>query len=323
MSSPDPETLRVVFFGTADFAVPALERLTAGPGVEVLSVVTQPDRPKGRGHKTAAPPVKTAAERLGLPVLQPTRLRSGRLAEALGLMAPDFFVVAAYGRILPREMLRIPRVAPVNIHGSLLPRYRGAAPIQRALMDGCVETGVTTMVMTEELDAGDILQTATYRIRDDDDAGSVTSALADMGAALILETLQRMAAGQQPRTPQDHAQATYAPPITQDDCILRWGEPAERVCHRIRAMSPRPGATTEHAGRRLKVLRARPVPSETAAAPGEIIAVTRDGVLVQAGCGAVGLETVHPEGRRPMPAADWARGARVVPGTRFATIPSP
>jgi len=310
--------MRVLFFGTSDFAVPSLERLAESPRHGVIAVVTQPDRPHGRGLRLQQSPVKRAALARGLPVLQPRRVRSPRFLEKARELRPDALALAAFGQIIPQELLDLPPFGPVNLHASLLPAYRGAAPIQHALLNGDTVTGVTTMWMDATLDTGDILLARQVPIEPEDDAGTLTEKLGRLGADLLLETLDLLEEGRCPRTPQDHSRATSAPAIGQDDARIRWEEPPRRIVGRVRAMAPRPGAFVSLGGRRVKVWRASepqglPAPGE----PGTVAAVTREGVVVAAEGGAVVLEEVQPESGRRMPAADWARGARLAPGTRF------
>jgi len=257
------------------------------------------------------------AVRFGLPVIQPERIRTPELADVIAELAPDFLVVAAYGRILPAQLLALPRIAPVNVHGSLLPRYRGAAPIQRALLDGVTETGVTTIWMNERMDEGDILLQDSIVVMECHNAGRLTEALAGMGADLAVRTLLGLADGEVHRTPQNHALATYAPPITAEDTFIRWDEAAVRCYNRVRAMAPRPGATTWFRQKRIKVLEAVIDDDGSDGMPGAVIRVSHTAVVVSTGKGALRLVSVQPEGLRVMPAVAWARGARLSAGERF------
>ncbi|HLV80921.1 MAG TPA: methionyl-tRNA formyltransferase, partial [Chthonomonadaceae bacterium] len=267
---------RVVFFGTAEFAVPSLEALLEA-GHDVLAVVTQPDKPQGRGRQLAASPVKKAAEAHGLPLLQPRRVRSDAFLEKMRALAPDALALAAFGQIIPQALLDLPPLGPINVHGSLLPKYRGAAPIQRALMAGETVTGITTMWMDATLDTGDILLAGSLPIAPDDTAGTLTSKMAELGARLLVETLDGLAAGTLARKPQDHSQATFAPAITPEDGLLRWEEPAEAVRNRIRGVSPRPGAFTAMKGRRVKVWAAEvAAPASEAVAPGTVLEIRKN-----------------------------------------------
>jgi len=317
--------LRVVFFGTAEFAVPSLEALLHA-GHDVLAVVTQPDKPQGRGRQLAASPVKKAVEARGLPLLQPRRVRSEMFLEKMRALAPDALALAAFGQIIPQALLDLPPLGPINVHGSLLPKYRGAAPIQRAIMAGEIVTGITTMWMDATLDTGDILLAASLPIAPDDTAGTLTPKLADLGARLLVETLAGLAAGTLPRRPQDHSQATFAPAITPEDGILRWEETAEAIRNRIRGVSPRPGAFAAIKGKRVKIWSAEiAAPSSGAVAPGTVqeISKTPAGVRVAAGDGTTLLLTeAQPENGRRMSAADWARGLRLAPGDSFTPFES-
>lgn len=308
--------MRVLFFGTAEFAVPSLEALLADRRFEILAVVTQPDKPQGRGQRMVFSPVKQAALQAGLMVLQPRRVRSADFLEQARSLQPDVLALAAFGQIIPQSLLDLPPLGPINLHGSLLPAYRGAAPIQHAILNGETTTGVTTMWMEATLDTGDMLLQREVSIEPGDTTGTLTPKLAAVGAQLLTETLLLLERGTCPRTPQDHARATYAPAITPDDTRVRWGESAERVCNRIRALSPRPGVFATFRGRGVKLWQAQVEP-EHAGEPGRVLAVTRDGVTVGTGDGAVTLQEVQPESGRRMAAADWARGARVRAGDLF------
>jgi methionyl-tRNA formyltransferase len=321
MSTSDPHAVRVVFFGTADFAVPSLQALVNHNGTDVVLVVTQPDRPSGRGRQLSESPVKSTATAAGLPVLQPMRLRSRALLHDLAALKAHFFIVAAYGRILPEALLAVPSAGCINVHGSLLPAYRGAAPIQRALMDGCEVTGVTTIAMSPELDAGDILMAAPVRVGPDDNAATLGHRLADTGARLLLATIAGVLDGSVIGMPQDPTLATYAPPITPEDTYMDWSAPSERLRNLIRAMAPRPGAVTWHRGKRLKVLRAATADLSKAGTPGTVVEVGTAHVVVAAGKGALALQEVQPEGRRAMSAGDWARGVRLSLGEAFDSPP--
>jgi methionyl-tRNA formyltransferase len=309
--------MRVLFFGTADFAVPSLEALVSSGKHETLAVVTQPDKPSGRGMQLSTSPVKAAALRLGLPVIQPRRVRHESFIETARDLKPDVLAVAAFGQIIPQALLDLPPLGPVNVHGSLLPAYRGAAPIHHAILDGETETGITTMWMDATLDTGDMLLKRVVPIEDDDTTGTLTPNMAAAGADLLIETLDLLGAGRCPRTPQDDSQATYAPPITPEDSVVRWDETAARSRNRIRAMSPRPGAFATFRGRRIKLWAATVHAGEGES--GIVRAVTKLGVEVGTGEGTLLLTNVQPENSRRMSAADWARGARIAPGDRFDT----
>jgi methionyl-tRNA formyltransferase len=308
--------MRVLFFGTAEFAVPSLEALLDDRRFEILAVVTQPDKPQGRGQRMVFSPVKRAALQAGLNVLQPRRVRSAAFLEQARSLQPDVLALAAFGQIIPQPLLDLPPLGPINVHGSLLPAYRGAAPIQHALLNGETTTGVTTMWMEAALDTGDILLQREIPIEPDDTTGTLTPKLAAIGAQLLVETLILRERGACPRVPQDHSRATYAPAVTPDDSRIRWEESAQRICNRIRALSPRPGVFAAFRGKGIKLWRVQ-VESETTGEPGQVVAVTRDGVTVGTGGGVVTLREVQPESGRRMAASDWARGARVSVGDRL------
>ncbi len=310
------EPLRLVFMGTPQFAVPSLERLANGPH-EVLAVVTQPDRPAGRGQKLRESAVKGVAKARGIQVLQPPSARSGELADHLRSLAPDVAVVVAYGRILPTDVISIPRLGCINAHASLLPRHRGAAPIQHALIAGDSTTGVTIMRINERMDTGDVLLTQSVAIATDDDAASLAEKLSHIAADLLAATLDRLAAGPVEKTPQDSTAATYAPPISRDEGALDWTLPAEQLERRIRAFRPEPGAFTLHDGLRLKLLKAVVVAPLREAAPGSVALGSDGSVCVACGQGALLLEEVRPEGGRAMAASDYFRGKGATRGRRL------
>jgi methionyl-tRNA formyltransferase len=312
--------VRVVFFGTPEFAVPTLEALLASRH-RVEAVVTQPDRPRGRGQKLAAPPVKQLAARQGLPVLQPERLRDEAFLEQMRRLAPDLGVVAAYGKILPVTLLAIPARGMLNVHASILPRWRGASPVQHAVMAGDAETGVTIMRVVEALDAGAMLARASRPIGPEETAGEVEAALASMGGALLARTLDALEKGPVPEEPQDEALATYAPRLTRQDGAIDWGQPAGTLHDRIRGLHPWPGAFTFLGGQRLLVRAARvaqPGDVETGAFPGTVVHAGGDRLVVAAGEGsALCLHEVQLEGRRAMSARELLAGRLVREGTRF------
>lgn len=308
--------MRILFFGTADFAVPSLEVLAASGKHDILAVVTQPDKPQGRGLQLSVSPVKKVAERLAIPVLQPRRVRAESFLETAREMKPDALALAAFGQIIPQALLDLPPMGPINVHGSLLPAYRGAAPIQHAILNGEKVTGITTMWMDATLDTGDILLQREVPIDDDETTGTLIPKMAEVGAELLLETLDRMAAGHCPRIPQDNSKATFAPAITPADSEIDWTEPAERIRNRIRALSPRPGAFASHNGRRIKFWSAV-AGQDLSGPPGEIVAVGKESVEVGTGSGVLSLREVQPENSRRMTAPEWARGARLISGMRF------
>ena len=309
--------MRIVFLGSGSFAIPCFEALLDA-GHDVPALVTQPDREKGRGQALSPPPTKPVAERRGLAVLQPRRVRDPEAQEALRRLAPELQVVVAFGQILPRGVIDIAPRGTVNVHASLLPKLRGAAPIQWAIANGETETGVTTMLIDEGLDTGPTLLSRATPIGPEETAAELEPRLARLGAELLLETVRGLQAGTIVPVPQDHGRATLAPLLKKEDGRVDWSSPAARVASRARGFHPWPGAFTLHEGRLVKVLRVREAPAAGAAEPGTITAVASDGVAVACGEGtAVRLVEVQPESRRAMPAAAWAAGARLRPGTRL------
>jgi methionyl-tRNA formyltransferase len=313
--------LNVLFFGTAEFAVPSLLALQESHH-NIVSVVTQPDKPSGRGNKVAYSPVKVAALALELPVMQPKRVRSPKFIERVRQMNPDAIALAAFGQIIPAELLEIPRLGPINVHGSLLPAYRGAAPIQWSILNGDDHTGVATMWMEPTLDTGEVLLSSAMPIEDTDNTLTLTHKLAAVGADLLVTTLDNLADGTAVRRPQDNTLATYAPPIQPNDGVIKWNETARQIDCRVRAMYPKPGATASIKDRKVKVWMTLPAPGiADEQAVGTILALTKDmhTVLVAAGNGtAIHLIEVQPENGRRMPADAWARGLRLQPGDQFS-----
>ena len=316
--------LRVVFAGTPDFACAALERLHAS-GVAIPLVLSQPDRPAGRGMKLQASPVKRFALDHGLPVAQPRSLRlDGRYPEdaqaaqaALEAARPDLMVVAAYGLILPQWVLQLPRLGCLNIHASLLPRWRGAAPIHRAIEAGDRETGVTIMQMDAGLDTGDMLLSERLPIAGDDTTGSLHDKLAVLGARLIVEALELAACGGLQRIPQPAAGVTYAHKIDKAEAAIDWSQPAEVIARRVRAFDPFPGAVAQIAGEPVKVWRAQPEAAAGAAEPGTVLRADSAGIVVACGIGALRLTQLQRAGAKRLAAAEFLRGFPVAPGASF------
>jgi methionyl-tRNA formyltransferase len=315
--SPGPP-LRVAYFGTPAFAVPTLEALI-GSRHPVVVLVSQPDRPKGRGHHVVPTPTRQVAEAHGVPVLQPMKLKDEAFLEALRALRPDIGVVAAYGRILPDALLALPRLGMINVHASILPAWRGAAPIQRAVMAGDAETGVTIMRVVTELDAGPMFDVARVPIAGTDTSVDVERRLASLGAERLLEVLDRIAAGAAAETPQDHARATHAAKITREDGRIDWTRPARAIHNQVRGVQPWPMASATLAGVRCLLHRTAVEPDAGGAAPGTIIAAGRDGIVVAAGDGALRILALQPEGRRVMTAAEFLAGRHVEPGAVAAS----
>ena len=308
--------LRIMFMGTASFAVPSLAIL-AENGYAIPAVVTGPDRPRGRGRHMSPTPVKETAVARGLPVLQPEKLRDQEFAAAVRSLDPDLIVVVAF-RILPPEVFTIPRLGSINLHASLLPRYRGAAPINRAIMNGETETGVTTFFLEESVDTGRVLLQARTPILPDDDAGTLHDRLADVGAEIVLHTVRLIEQGKAVPRLQDPALASPAPKIFKDDCRIRWEATAEQIRNHIRGLSPTPAAFTTHHGKVLKLFRGRIVPGARASGivPG-IVDVRKDALLVGTADDPIAIEDLQQEGKKRMAVGEFLRGYEVSSGDRF------
>lgn len=315
--------LRVVFIGTPDFADASLKALLQSKH-EVVAIVTQPDRPVGRGMQLCCCPVKRTAQCHCIPVLQPEKIADADSISRLRELSPDAIVVVAYGQKIPREILEMPKYGCINVHGSLLPEYRGAAPINRAIMDGQDYTGITTMYMDVGWDTGDMILQEQVRITESMTAGQLHDILAQVGAALLVQTLDLIEVGKAPRVPQDHSKATYAPKLSKEDCCIDWSMSAENVRNQVRGLNPFPGASSVLGDLRLKiwdVLIAMDVaePAEQAEC-GQVLALPKcagDGLLVRCGRGCAQIMRLQPESRRPMSAYDFTLGYAVEVGQRF------
>lgn len=304
--------MRILFMGTPDFALFSLRALVEA-GEDVVGVVTQPDKPKGRGYTLTPPPVKVYAEEKGLPVYQPRTLRDEEFADLLRQIDPDVIVVVAFGKILPANVLDYPQYGCVNVHGSLLPAYRGAAPMQRAIIDGCAETGITTMFMDVGLDTGDMLLKKSVAIDLYDTFETVHDKLGECGAELLLRTLALLEKGEILPEKQDDALATYAAKIEKEDCLLDFSRTAKEVHDRIRGLSPIPLSFTHTPdGRLLKILSSEP--TEGKGRPGEVISLSGGRITVACGEGAIALLSVLPEGKKKMSSADFINGRRISVG---------
>jgi methionyl-tRNA formyltransferase len=314
--------VKILFWGTPEFALPSLGALL-GEGHDVIGVVTQPDRPRGRGRATTPSPVKEFAENEGLAVLQPERAREPGFLDVLRKLAPDLNVVVAYGQILSREVLDLPALGSINVHASLLPELRGAAPVNWAIIRGHDRTGITTMRMVEALDAGPILAQVVEPIIPDETATDLAVRLSEVGAELLIETLAIMEFDKLEERLQDDSAATYAPRLTREDAHVDWGEAARRVADRIRGLDAVPGAWSTLGGEELKVYRPQVADPGVAAGgePGEVLRVEPSnaqlGMLVACGDGAVWVREVKPAGRRRMTTADWLRGRGAAVGDRL------
>jgi methionyl-tRNA formyltransferase len=311
--------VRVIFFGTPEFAVPTLRLLLESPHT-VAAVVSQPDRPKGRGHRLSPTPTKQVAADHRVTVLQPDRVRDESFLSQVRALEPDIGVVAAYGRILPEALLAIPGFGMINVHASLLPAYRGAAPVHRAVMAGETETGVTIMRLVQELDAGPVLAVARHPIGPDDTSIEVERALAELGAPLLINVVNLLADGHATETPQDHSRATYAPKITRADGIIDWTQPASRIHDQVRGVQPWPLASISIDGTRCLLHRTRIGSAVGTNPPGTIVHAIGDRLEIAAGDRrTVRILQIQPEGRRVMNVREFLAGHRPMPGTRAGT----
>ncbi len=312
--------MRIVFMGTPDFALYSLRALCEA-GEEVVGVVTQPDKPRGRGYVLTPPPVKVYAEERGIPVFQPTTLKNGAFDAELAALSPELIIVVAYGKILPKSVLEYPVHGCINVHGSLLPAYRGAAPMQRAIMEGKATTGITTMYMAEGLDTGDMLLREEVAIEEDDNFESVHDKLAACGARVLLRTVNALREGTLVAEAQDDALATYAAKIEKEDCLMDFSADAKVVHDRIRGLSPIPLAFTHTPdGKLLKIPTAavaRPAEAGVLAAPGTVLSL-EGGIEVACGRGSVRFLAVVPEGKKKMPARDFINGRKLSVGDVLA-----
>ena len=314
--------MRLVFMGTPDFALPGLDALLASSEHKVVGVVTQPDRPHGRGLQMTFSPVKKRAFDRGLPVLQPERFRDTEFRMALKALHADLFVVVAF-RILPASILAMPRLGAINLHASLLPQYRGAAPIQWAIINGELETGVTTFLLDREVDTGRILLQRRTPVAPEETAGELSIRLAGIGAELLLETVNRLAQGDIVGTPQIGTPST-APKLCKQDGQVDWQHPAETIHNRIRGLNPYPMAYTGWRNRTVRLIGCQVLGEwkGPSADPGEIVAADKaNGLVIQTGKGFLAMITLQPEGRKQMSARDFVQGYRPIPGERF-TIPA-
>jgi methionyl-tRNA formyltransferase len=310
--------VRILYIGSGSLACPALRELAARKDDPIVSVVTQPDRPSGRHRTLTACPVKQLALRLGLSVRSPEKVGDPAEVEALKALAPDFIVVADYGQFLKPALLALPPKGTVNIHPSLLPKYRGAAPVQWAVANGETETGVTILYVTEKMDAGDIILQEKVPIREEHTAAALTPLLAELGATLLIRAVELIRREAAPRRPQDEALATLAPKLNKEDGRLDWSRPADILRQRIRGFTPWPGCFTESpkgSGHLLRLLMVRVEPP--AGEPGRVLECGPDGPLIACGQMSLRLLEVQPEGRKPMSGADYVRGYRLQAGDRI------
>lgn len=324
--SQTPSSISILFMGTPAFAVPSLEALISA-GYKIVGVVTQPDRPQGRKKVLTPTPVKEAALRHGLPVLQPQRLRAPEAVAEVAALAPDLIVTAAYGQILPKSVLDLPRFGCLNVHGSLLPKYRGGAPIQRAIINGEKETGITLMYMAEGLDTGDMIARAVVPIEDEDTSGMLFEKLSEAGAKLLVEQLPSILAGTSDRIPQNDEESTYASNLTREDERIDWSASSRAIYDRVRGLVPFAGGFTTWNGEVFKIWAVAKPDAEygnaegTVAgdgggqAPGTVLSLSPQGIEVKTGDGSVWLTRVQPAGKKAMEAEEFIRGGVMKPGT--------
>lgn len=298
--------MRVVFMGTPDIAATCLKKILAD-GFQVVGVYTQPDRPKGRGMKLVASPVKLVAQEAGIPVFQPENFREEETVQQLRDLQPDVCAVVAYGRILPQKVLDVPTLGCINIHASVLPKYRGSAPYQWAVLDGLTETGVTAMYLVREMDAGDIIDVSKTPIGENETAGELLDRLAVLGADLLSKTLGRLASGQQiPRIPQDESQVSFAPMLDKAMCPIDWNRTAQQIHNQVRGLHPWPVATMELNGTQFKVHETRVV--EGQGVPGSVLELNKHGLVIACGQGAIEIRSLQAQGGKRMNAPDYFRG---------------
>ena len=313
--------MRIVFMGTPEFAVHCLDALVAADH-DVVCVITQPDRPKGRGNKLAATPVKERAQALHLPVFQPATVKDEAFLTLIEGYQPEVIIVVAYGRILPQGILDLPRYGCLNVHASLLPKYRGAAPIQRAVLNGETETGVTIMQLDAGMDTGDMLSQATMPVGLKDTTGDMFDKLAHLGAELLVSTLEDIQAGRAVASKQDESLATYAPMLSKDDECLDFARSAFALHNQVRGLAPAPGAYTWWQGQRLKIRRSEPLleAAKEGYSPGEIVEIGQNYFSVGTGEGLLKVYDVQPAGKKVMPAKDFLNGAGLALGSRLGVL---
>lgn len=310
--------MRVVFWGTPDFAAVSLRALIDS-NHQVVAVITQPDKPKGRGQKVLPTPVKEEALKNGIPVYQPERLKDNQeIRQIIKELKPDISVVVAYGKIIPEDIIEIPKYKTINLHASLLPEYRGAAPIQRCMMDGKKITGVCIMEIVKELDAGDVYECRQVEIKTEDDITTLHDKLAKEGAELLLKVLNDVEKGVARKTPQDHTKATYAKPITKEEGKINWERSAEEIFNQIRALKVWPKAYTDFRGEQIKILDSRVVGCDTEAQPGTIVkADDKTGIVIKTGDGCLLVKVLQFPGGKPITSQDAVKGYRIKEGERF------
>ena len=308
--------MRIVFMGTPEVAAVSLERLLTGSD-PVVGVVTQPDRAAGRGQTVIPSPVRKVAEREDIAVLTPEKMRDPAFLSVLNQWAPQLIVVVAYGRILPRQILDLPPLGCLNVHYSLLPKYRGAAPVAWAIVNGEEKSGVTTMQLIEKMDAGPIFLQREIPLAADESAGSLQAKLAPVGAALLMETIAQLKGGSLMPRAQNEAAATYAPMLKKEDGLIDWRLPAAAIERRVRGLSPWPSAYTQLDGKFLKIHRATVITGETGAAPGEVVRADKARLWIATGEATLSLDEIQLENKKRLPAAEFLRGAKIEKGSRL------
>jgi methionyl-tRNA formyltransferase len=308
--------MRLVFMGTPDFAAASLDALLRS-GDSIVGIVTQPDRPKGRGQILTPSPVKLLAQREQIPLLQPVKMKDPEFLHALAGWKPDLITVAAFGRILPSVILSLPPSGCINVHGSLLPKYRGAGPIQWAIINGETETGITTMMMDEGMDTGTMLLQESIPIASDDTAGTLSPRLAELGGRLLVETIARLKAGTIVPQPQDSSQATLAPLLKKEDGVIDWTLPASTLANRVRGLSPWPGAYTTAEGDRWTIWRASALSGPVAKPPGVVVAVTHEAIQVATGNGVLAVMELQLANSRRMATSQYLAGHHIAIGLRL------
>ncbi len=311
--------LKIVFWGTPDFAAESLKELLKSKH-KVVAVVTQPDKPKGRGKKVQPPPVKVVAQEHGIPVFQPEKIKNNEeLIKKLKELNPDIFVVVAYGKILPEEILYLPKYKTINVHASLLPEYRGAAPIHRAIMEGKKKTGVSIMELVKELDAGPVYSQAEIEITEKDDIVSIHNRLAKIGAQLLVETLDKIEKGEIKPVEQEHQKSTYAKPIQKEEGKIDWNKPAEEIFNQIRALKVWPKAFANFRDKQVKILEAEPMNKDFNGEIGEIVKIdNKKGIIVKTGKGSLLIKKIQFPNSKPISAVDAVRGYHIKEGEKFS-----
>jgi methionyl-tRNA formyltransferase len=310
--------LKVIFMGTPDFAVPSLKAISEY-GCIVSMVITRPDQPRGRGRKTLPPPVKVAAEHLSCPIYQTLNVKSDEFYRMIAAQRPDILVVVAFGHVLPKKILEIPVYGAINVHASLLPKYRGPAPIQWAIINGECETGITTMLMDTGLDSGEMLLASKIEINSDDTAGMLQDRLSEVGASLLIETIKKIQDGSLRPVPQNHALATYAPMLKKEDGLIDWEKPADDIERFIRGVTPWPGAFTFVNGKRMRVFKAKVWDSDSTDIPGKITKAFSNELCVATGRGVLSILEIQMDSGKRLEIREFLKGSTLEPGLQLTS----